>query len=511
MAALTTLTAVKPLVEEESEKCGRRVEFPPVAAVLLADQQRRLSLRKAGKAPPPWTHAQSDYWDPRQALRRDLVKHFEQIGDDSQVVPELIRLLEELDEPLTDLLVDRLVGVGNDAVEPLLDCLQNDRRLARNVSDRSVTYVAELAFKALEGTLQTDFTWIGGMFEDTHSAAQERKALAAEARAFWKKVKGLPLAERWYLALADDAAPARDWLDAADAITLPADRSGRHFPALSAKQRKPGQPVFHGDVLRDRRNPSVAELMIRRVETLSGRKKGPDDWPKDPLNQACEIAFCLAHWDLKVALPVLRRQMQRCRDAVAAHGRPEVPWGNGWATHAAHFAVIRAEAGNRHALDEYAAWIRGTTPQALAGEFLPVLEPLWRFPREKPTKELADWLFLDPASPWNPLGRSERIAGYFDDRAIRSRLVAVPAFRQLLLKLLADKRAAGDVRECRGQIGVTENGVLHEPSGGTRGVWDARDPRCPPKGTVVPIRVCNLVAADLQLLDGMTHIEPLLA
>ncbi|MGO8744455.1 MAG: hypothetical protein ACLQNE_00565 [Thermoguttaceae bacterium] len=513
LASLRMLAAVRPAfeaaAEAENARLGEKRDFPPLAAVLLADQQRRLALRKAGNAPPLWTHGRSDYWDPKEALRKDLVKHFEKFTDDSKVVPELIHLLEECNDSYDHLFINVLINVGDDAVEPLLACLENDRRLSRAVCGRSVKCVAEVAIEALDGILQTGFNVSGDIGGDSPASAEARKALAGEMRAYWKKFKDVPLAERWYRILGDDTASAADWLDVARNITSSGNSGARYFGPISRKRSGPGQrPVLHGDVLRDKRHPSVTELMIRRVETLSARKEGSDAWFNHPLNQACEMASFLARWDVNAALPVLRRQTQRCRDAIAAHGPAEFARSSGWGPNAARFIITRAEAGDRQALEEYAAWIRGTTPQTFQDEFLEVLSPLWRFPQEKATKELADWLFTDPASPWNPLGRFERMFGCFDYKMIQSPLLAVPAFRQLLLKLLADRTVAGSVAvDHDGKLIVSENDKFRWwwGSSGSRG--DSSDPRYPPKGTVLSVRTCDVVAADLHCYDMMRPSE----
>ena len=68
--------------------------------------------------------------------------------------------------------------------------------------------------------------------------------------------------------------------------------------------------------------------------------------------------------------------------------------------------VIRAEVGDREALDEYAAWIRTTVPKELEHQGIDCWEPIWTYPDHPRIAEAARWLFNDPASPFVPLLRS---------------------------------------------------------------------------------------------------------
>ena len=154
---------------------------------------------------------------------------------------------------------------------------------------------------------------------------KRRKALAGEIRTYWKKYKDVPLAERWYRILSDDRASAEEWLAVANKIVLPGHPDDSYDPfdlAMASRPLRCGErPILRGDVLRDKRRPSVAQLLAQRVEELAVRKERADDWPQTPLERACEMAMILAQWDPEASLPILRRQTQRCRDAIVTRGR----------------------------------------------------------------------------------------------------------------------------------------------------------------------------------------------
>ena len=122
--------------------------------------------------------------------------------------------------------------------------------------------------------------------------------------------------------------------------------------------------------------------------------------------------------------------------------------------------------------------------------------------------DLAEWLFCARLRPGTRWESCEHHSIYRGDDAIGSPLVAVPAFRKLLLRLLADKTIAGKVRE--GGSGVTAietSGKSRWLWGGSRSDWEPNDPRCPKKGTVVPFRECDGIAGEMGYLSGMTKIR----
>ena len=98
--------------------------------------------------------------------------------------------------PAEDPIVQALIREGDLAVEPLLDCLEKDKRLTRSVGfgrdflrGRTVIPVTSAARVAVEAILHASFG-----------------RGTAEMRAYRSKYKGLRLEDRWYAILQDDAA-----------------------------------------------------------------------------------------------------------------------------------------------------------------------------------------------------------------------------------------------------------------------------------------------------------------
>ena len=179
---------------------------------LLADQERRLL--------DPTT---------RPAVEIGL----DQFKDKPRRIATLIRDLENIAMPQagqpggvplgSDATVQALVQQGEDAIEPLIECLESDPRLTRSVhfgrdfsQYRSVIGVHEAAYVALVGILNSSFFEVESTADDLSSRGETgRRAVAKAIRAFCKKYQGVPLMERWYLMLADDDAMPKVWVEAA--------------------------------------------------------------------------------------------------------------------------------------------------------------------------------------------------------------------------------------------------------------------------------------------------------
>lgn len=277
-----------------------------------------------------------------------------------------------------DPIVAALIQEGEAAVEPLLDCLENDTRLTRSIAfhrdffrQRMVIPVSRAAGAALQAILQTRFS--GG---------------APEIRAYWNRYRGLSLYERCYAILQDDAAAAR-WLEAATLITRPENETafpgGFHIPQPAPTHA----PVrLRGEPLRAKSNPSVSELLARRALEVPENNPGAYD-----LRAACEMAFRLAAWDLPAAGPVARTLVRRCCTTMKYSSQP-------LGACVARLTLVRARAGEERPFDDYAEWLKTTTPDRLRDSVSECLEPLRQFPENEVLRALIESLFRKTNSAW---------------------------------------------------------------------------------------------------------------
>ncbi len=165
-------------------------ELAPISTI-LADQERRAAERRQGKA--AWVHLD----DFRDFDGKDFWKQVEaKVGHPLGAKQRIALVIQWFEE--TSAIDGRLAGLlrpyRDEAVEPLLDCLQHDRRLSRGGEGETLDYetgletVDKVAYETLCALLETRFeinvgnTWI----------PQSRKDLAERIRAHWRKMKNNP-------------------------------------------------------------------------------------------------------------------------------------------------------------------------------------------------------------------------------------------------------------------------------------------------------------------------------
>lgn len=316
-----------------------------------------------------------------------------------------------------DKIVAALVAQGDIAVELLLDCLEHDDRLTRSISfgrdfqrNRTVVPVKDAARSALQGILQARFS------------------SPAEIRAYWNRYKGMTIEDRWYAILNDDAASDR-WAEAAANIVRPANDAPS--PDRSPEKIATNAPVrLRGEMLRDKRSPSVSELLSRHALAVPTNDIGSYD-----LGRSCQMAEYLAAWDLKAALPVARTLSRRVSTTMKYSGQQ-------LGTTLAKLSLARAEAGDFRAFDEYADWIVTTSPLQFRSSPLECLDPFRRFPSDPVLQATAQKLFGDTNSAWAKLPWPSTFGGSLID----ARLTPMAGYRVLLCRELGNTNECGTVR-----------------------------------------------------------------
>jgi hypothetical protein len=391
-----------------------------------------------------------------------------------------------------DPVVSALIQEGDPAVEPLLDCADNDKRLTRSVDfsrdfmrDRRVIPVSRAAERAIGSILQARFS------DDV-----------SEIHSYWNKYKDLKLEDRWYATLNDDDARER-WLEAATNITQP--ENVRRYPG-GFRVEKPAPTnapaCMSGEILRSKSNPSVSELMARRA--LEVPKDNPNAYD---LSSACQMGLNLAKWDARATEPVAKTLIKRCCTVMKYSGQQ-------LGTSVAKLSLACAETGDSHAFDDYANWLATTTPEQLGDSLMACLEPIQKFPTNEVLQSTAEQLFNDTNSAWGKLSWRQTLG----DNPIESNLFNIPAFRLLLVRELGKTNVCGSFT-CRAPNMVDyqvtnfvggnsvagfyrgsdssgrplgQNNVLN----GSRSVAFPEDEQ-PASGTRVEIRWCDWVAFSL--------------
>ncbi len=426
------------------------------------------------------------------------------IADKKQRVALLIRDLEDveaysmlskgyLDFGRTEV-VEALIRQGEDAVDPLLDCLEHDQRLTRSVHILRVIGVEEPAVAALRGILQTDeqFAYLD-VPRGSGIRKLDRAALVAQIREYWNKFRDKTLPQRWYAILADDTADARAWAEVASDIVLPENEeipvAGRFRFMIPPK---PGEAVqLRGESLRGEAHPSVSHLLIQRLrETLARPRTNHMFFPLEPPQK---LAAALAKWDGRNQLETLRWYGGELQKIIALQKENEGP---SQIDNLVKTYLARAEFGDAGALGEYARWIRtadagklGKLAHSYGATFF---APVWSFPEDPAIVELTKWLFADPHSPWL-LGASSNDPAWVA-ASLRLPLISVPSYRALILEELKSQRVVGKVeRTAPDEIMVTYRYGNSEHND---------DPEAPPVGFKADIRQGDFIASKVSKIRG---------
>ena len=395
----------------------------------------------------------------------------------------------------------KLIAEGDPAVSPLLEVLESDERLTRSVDlgrgssvRRFVHPVHEAAFSALVGILKTREFDERRTYSWSKPDPAARKALADSMRQFWEKTRSIPLPERWYRTLLDDAAGPARWLEAAGEIVRPDVKPDANPAAV-------GPHPMNGASLRVGREPSVTALMLRRAREIEQSENLTP--ARGGLAGACQMGFRLVDWDGKASLPLLKELGKQCRARFGDQKSPQHTDPSLVAT-LVKFTGIRVRFGEAEALDEYADWLRTTSPKTMAYANTESWQPLVAHPDRPALAAAARWLFNDPKSPWVPiLPKAQVTQALAFENLIASPLLVVAGFREGLLAGLTDKTPLGTI--ALGEGGYTDckfkNGLTMRQS------TSDLDGEGVKVGVEHPFRNCDYLALKLSEIEGGPRID----
>jgi len=390
----------------------------------------------------------------------------------------------------SDPVVQELAGMGDMAVEPLLDALENDNRLTRSVgwgAWRGYYFVPvrSAAYTALCGILQTTFEASG----NAEGSPAERHKLAGAIRSFWLKHKKLSGPELWRNTLLDDTSTLEQWQIAAAHIVQPDNVQFEGGAAyINPVSLTWSSKVLLGESLRKASNPSITDLLVKRAVETENIDNGT-------------FALALAAWDGKNHLPELRRYTQYFQE----HGADD---GNG--RKAQPIAAIislyltRMELRDPSAVPDYAAWIRTITPKICEGSAALLFQPAF-VKHDGAVDASISQMFGPPNSPWALIHGKKPVADIMYDlnALVDSPLTGRTGFRDFLLRNLEIQVGAGRIRSGKDGWFEPVSSFCWQPQ------VDARtgDPYVPRAGKVVSYRVCDLVANAIGNIAGAPECE----
>jgi hypothetical protein len=494
------LAKARPLIEariprakqKDDARQSRPLDFLSQFPALLADQERRVQKPRQYAdvvCIGPGKHA-----DPKKRIAA-LIERLDEVSARQDGQPGGVSMG-------SDPIVQALIREGEPALGPLLDCFEKDNRFTRSVhfwrdfdDSRTVLAVHEAAYSALTAILHTGGFKPAATGDNlTRRRERTRKQLANHFRKYKKKRGDVPLAERYFRVLADDKAKPAEWADAASVLMEREDvalAGGTMVWTGAVVRTRPPSDRLVGESLRKRKNPSLTELLVRRICQTKDAKT------------SATLALRLATWDGKAAVPILTSQMKK--DTGARDPSRYVK-----------MIDARLKAGDKSALDEYAVWLRGLRPAVLrrtwyGNIFLPLVD---HGDHPKIAKSAA-WLFNDPASPWVPLVGNK--SGNSDDgvenflvaaavsKIFETSLVRNPEVREAFLRELAVKKQIGTVEyDKKGRRSYSLPDVTNSYETGIP--W--RDAHLPAEGVKGKIRVCDWVAYQIsETWDGAPRCE----
>jgi hypothetical protein len=469
---------------------------------LLAEQQRRTKLEPVERV----LSAKADPFANREDRIAALVRDLEEVEARQSGQPGGV-------SPADDPIVAALAGEGTPAIEPLLLCLEKDQRLTRSVSfhrdfftHRELIGVDAAAYAALCLILET--RTFGPRTEHGYAggAVEQRRAVADEIRQYWEERRNVPIAERWFVTLQDDHATSSQWLEAAGRLTMAADVRIEGAWLVTPARQDGKVPKMRGESLRERKEPSVAELMAKRSDQVAATKDSSSRVLYE-MEKACQIARCLAKWDQKQALPTLQARVRDCVRMTTNKGGLQPYATQILGASLTNLTVAAVRAGDVELLPDYCRWLRETPPDELmrVSSFRTheLFAPLWMTPNNDVSRETAGALFNGKDSPWNPVHRAPPKGNPFQaERLASTPLLGVPAFREQLLRNLRNVDNAGTVSVKDGRVSLETPGR----SGGTA-ISDRTDPHLPKTDARQDVRVCDLYGWHLSLVDGAPRFE----
>ena len=400
----------------------------------------------------------------------------------------------------TDPIFAAIVKENRAALPALLDTMDNDTRLTRAVkigTDRqrapiliSVKDIARLAIGSI-------LNWVN----ITNISGQP--ATTQQIREFLVKNSTGTKADDWFNVLADEQATPEQWLNAAQSLFQVSPPLLRQQTDRSAALQVQGPPVVKlvADLVRLRENPSLADLIKRRVNQLL------DDSAQDPSDTDSEVAIAmqlatfLTQWDRDNALPLLARASNT---AMTNHSGSKsqtdrlIP----------QAIELRVAMVDKTALYEYSQWLTSMQSTGLGTTDPRVFEPLLANSDSPDLRGLPEKLFLDNDSGMNLI---KLAIDSPDKKRIRplivSPLIQLLAVQKAISQLLKNKDSLGSLTIDNSTtftiVFSSSNNLLSVHSNKLQG-----DPLGPKPGDYRGYRVCDSIASYLSALRGAPEIEP---
>jgi len=370
--------------------------------------------------------------------------------------------------------VQALVREGWEAVEPLLECYENDQRLTRVIpynmfggggrgysrTERTITSVREPAYVALENILET--TQFAPAFTGQETPAEKQAIYhrtAAAMRAYSTQFQARSREERLYAILQDEHAR---WLEAASILVQPLNKASvpsahENYPWALPLDLNDTSPM-RGESLRSKANPSVSELLIKRIDALAALSAGKsadggavDD--ASDLNLACDLAICLAKWDPYAGRATFRKLTDLAYTKLDPKKHCSLCSHMTLSAQLPILVSISTKAGDKNALREYAKWLKSIDPEQFHLHPGQILAPIKEYSDDSAWADMWSFMFENEQSQWftffrkistpDPKRMSSPRLGI--EEFFGSPIINKTEFRSFVIRLLRDKSHCGKI------------------------------------------------------------------
>ena len=341
---------------------------------------------------------------------------------------------------------------------------------------------------------------------DKAAAADYRpQAVVEEIRQFWLGASQYRRERKrgsQFSLTTSKASPAQ-WLDVARAIVEPVPQpDDERGETQESDDDAPGRRrPLSGEPLRGKRSPSVGELMAKRADAIDNT---------DTYSSLSSKMYSVRVLHDELLWQNMGRQGGGAVDlsAISANGpkaRKGEKVGRATKNAIAKFPLVLLAdagigAGDDSVTRDYATWVRSRPEYALDYEQAVLFLPVWRHPENLTLAELARWAFISDDSFLSP--QHDRVQAWPGGWV--SPLLAVPAFRQLIKRELADSTVIGTVNiDFNKQMSIKHTG-----GGGSLYNCPVYMPDADvPQHVSVPLRRCDACAWELTQIDGVPRFE----
>jgi len=430
--------------------------------------------------------------------------------------------IDAWDKEAPPAIFEKVVAAGPAAIDPLLDCLEHDKRWTRFLNyEHGVTYgdggkgparllrVRDLAIFALERVLR--FPVIDMPFEAVPIEDSSYAKTVSDMREFCKKYDHACGGELWFRLLDDPDADLGDQLAAAKLIVRPDGVEDYYpdsfYPPTARERFDAPAPSKEGKLLRGRRDPAVLDLLKQAYQRarLSAEKEIANDaveasfpscgggtysFPRGVANQFIRL---MEEWQ-PGNVDVLKSHYDWLAAAVSKLRTVDGSGAFMISRLCEEILIRRLWSKDETAMKDYEKLFRSS----LEFNEAPI-EVMTEFPEHPGMDQLAKEAFLGDkaplrlAKPWKryDFSRQFQIGGLGE----RSPLLVLPSFRQALVEALK-------IHTKQGKLSVGKDGGIlsydaDKPDETETLSKDAALLCDAAAGTTIEVRLCDLVAYSL--------------